>query len=66
MAERRTEDLLVEGADLVKGIPRRDRVHQEEAFACSHVLLAHGSAGRGGQCAVSESATPRVIATLAR
>ena len=54
----------MEGADLVKGIPRCDRVHQEEAFACSHVLLPHGSVGRDARRAGSESVTPRVTATL--
>lgn len=56
----------MEGADLVKGIPRSDRVHQEEAFACSHVLLAHGSVGRGARCAMSECVAPREALTPAR
>jgi len=36
------EDLLVEGADFLEGVAGCDGVDEEEAFACAHVLFAHG------------------------
>jgi len=36
-----TEDLLVEGTDLLEGVAGGDGVDEEEAFACAHVLLSH-------------------------
>ena len=36
-----SEDLLVEGRDFFKRVARGDRVDEEEAFPCTHVLLAH-------------------------
>jgi hypothetical protein len=38
-----TENLLVERADLLEGVARRDGVDEEEAFARAHVLFAHGA-----------------------
>jgi hypothetical protein len=35
-----SEDLLVEGNDLLEGFPRSDRVHNEESMPMSHPLLA--------------------------
>ena len=37
------QNLLVESADLLKRSLGRDRVHEEEAFTGTHVLLAHGT-----------------------
>ena len=36
-----TQNLLLEGPYLLKALPRRDRVHQQEALARAHVLLPH-------------------------
>jgi len=36
------QNLLVISADLLERVPRSDRVHKEEAFACAHVLFPHG------------------------
>ena len=37
-----TENLLVEGGDLVKAVPGGDRVDTEETLPGAHVLLPHG------------------------
>lgn len=36
-----SQDLLVERADFLKRVARRDRVHKKEALAGSHVLFPH-------------------------
>lgn len=40
----RTQDLLVEGANLLERVARGDRVHEQESLPSPHVLLPHGSA----------------------
>ena len=40
-----TQNLLVECADFLERIARRDGVDQEEALARAHVLLAHSTGG---------------------
>ena len=37
------QNLLVERADFLERIPRRDRVDEQEPFTGPHVLLAHGT-----------------------
>jgi len=36
-----SQNLLLKGCDLIKALPRRDRVHKQETLAGAHVLLAH-------------------------
>ena len=36
-----SEDLLVEGRDLFKRVARGNRIDEQEAFPCTHVLLTH-------------------------
>jgi hypothetical protein len=38
------QNLLVERADFLERVPRRDRVDEQEPFTGPHVLLAHGTA----------------------
>lgn len=35
------QDLLLESGDLLEALARRDRVNEQEALACAHVLLPH-------------------------
>jgi hypothetical protein len=37
------QNLLVERADFLERVPRRDRVDEQEPFTGPHVLLAHGT-----------------------
>jgi hypothetical protein len=37
-----SQDLLVENADFLERVSRRDRVDEEETLASSHILLPHG------------------------
>ena len=36
------KNLLVKSADLLERVARCDGVDEEEAFACAHILFAHG------------------------
>jgi len=40
------KDLLVERADFLKRVARRDRVDEEEAFTSTHVLFTHSSVNK--------------------
>ncbi len=37
------QNLLVERANFLERVPRRDRVNEQEPFTGPHVLLAHGT-----------------------
>ena len=38
-----SENLLVEGGDFLEGVATCDGVDAQEALACPHILLTHGS-----------------------
>lgn len=38
-----SENLLVEGTDLLERVPRSDGIDEQETFTRPHVLLAHGT-----------------------
>ena len=38
-----SQDLLIEGADFLKRVPRGDRIYKKEAFSGPHVLFSHGT-----------------------
>ena len=52
-----TEDLLVERACFIERVAGRDGVDEEESLACTHVLLAHRTAG-----SVSQSTRTNAVA----